>query len=211
MAEILIRTAVIGVALAGWFWTQHLLSRRAVAAGIRDHVHEWTSPLHAWLAAHPRATDVTLIVSSALIDLIGLYLIAAAIFGPSFRPFIALFVLFVLRQMCQGLCALPTPAGSIWRYPGFPALLVTYGTDNDYFFSGHTAVAVLGAIELVHAGPPWLALFICLIAVLEGATVLVLRAHYTMDVFAATLAAFFSYNLGAATAPAVDSWIASMF
>jgi len=211
VSEILIRLGLIGVALAGWFWSQHLLGQRLVAAGIRDRVHEWTAPLHAWLLAHPRATNATLIASSAVIDMVGIYLIAAAIFGPSFRPFIALFVLFVLRQMCQVLCALPTPPGSIWRYPGFPALLVTYGTDNDYFFSGHTAIAVLGAIELAHAGPPWLALAMCVIAALEAATVLVLRAHYTMDVFAAALAAFFAYNLGAATAPGIDAWIRSAF
>jgi hypothetical protein len=30
-----------------------------------------------------------------------------------------------------------------------------------------------------------------------------------MDVFAAALAAFFAYNLGSATAPAVDAWIRS--
>ena len=49
------------------------------------------------------------------------------------------------------------------------------------------------------------------LAVLEAATVLVLRAHYTMDVFAAALAAFFAYSLGATVAPAVDTWIASRF
>jgi hypothetical protein len=211
MTDVLVRCAVIGLALAGWFWTQHLLGRRTVSDGIRDGVHEWSAPLHAWLVAHPRATNIVLIASSAVIDVIGIYLIAAAIFGPTFRPFLALFVLFALRQMCQGLCALPTPPGSIWRHPGFPALLVTYGTDNDYFFSGHTAIAVLGAIELAHAGPPWLALVMCGVAVLEAATVLVLRAHYTMDVFAAALAAFFAYNLGAAAAPAVDGWLAALF
>jgi len=210
MGEILIRIALIGVGLAGWFWTQHLLAQRFVAAGIRDRVHEWSAPLHAWFTVHPRATNATLIATSAVIDLIGLYLLAAAIFGPSFRPFLALFVLFLLRQVCQVVCALPTPSGSIWRYPGFPALLVTYGTDNDYFFSGHTAIAVLGAIELAHAGPPWLAAVMFVIAALEAATVLVLRAHYTMDVFAAALAAFFAYALGATVAPAVDGWIASL-
>ena len=46
---------------------------------------------------------------------------------------------------------------------------------------------------------------------LEAAIVLVLRAHYTMDVFAAALAAFFAYSLGATVAPAVDTWIASRF
>jgi hypothetical protein len=43
------------------------------------------------------------------------------------------------------------------------------------------------------------------LAVLEAATVLVLRAHYTMDVFATALAAFFAYSLGATVAPAVDT------
>ena len=210
MGETLIRLALIGVALAGWFWTQHLLARRLVAASIRDRVHEWTAPWHAWLLAHPQATNALLIATSAVIDLIGIYLLAMAIFGPTFRPFIALLVLFVLRQACQVVCALPAPPGSIWRYPGFPALLVTYGTDNDYFFSGHTAIAVLGAIEIAHAGPPWLAAAMCLVAALEAGTVLVLRAHYTMDVFAAALAAFFAYNLGSATAPAVDAWIRSL-
>ena len=40
----------------------------------------------------------------------------------------------------------------IWRSPGVPSLLVTYGTSNDLFFSGHTAIAVYGSLELAHAG-----------------------------------------------------------
>jgi hypothetical protein len=210
MAEILVRVLLIGVGLALWFWTQHLLAQRFVATGIRDRVHEWTAPLNAWLTANPRATNVTLILTSGVIDLIGLYLLAAAIFGPTLRPFIALFVLFFLRQICQVLCALPAPPGSIWRYPGFPSLLVTYGTDYDYFFSGHTAIAVLGAIEIAHVAPPWLGAVIFAVAALEAATVLVLRAHYTMDVFTAALAAFVAYSLGATLAPPIDAWIASL-
>ena len=109
MGEVLIKLALIAAALAGWFWSQRLLGQRLVADGIRDRVHEWTAPLHGWLLSHPRATNVVLIATSAVIDVIGIYLIAASIFGPSFRPFIALFALFVLRQLCQATCALPTP------------------------------------------------------------------------------------------------------
>ena len=44
----------------------------------------------------------------------------------------------------------------IWRSPGVPSLLVTYGVSNDLFFSGHTALAVYGAIELGRwGGPAW--------------------------------------------------------
>ena len=60
--------------------------------------------------------------------------------------------LFGLRQMCQAVSALPLPEGMIWRSPGVPSLLVTYDVANDLFFSGHTAMAVYGAIELARWG-----------------------------------------------------------
>ena len=139
---------------------------------------------------HPRAANATLIISSLFIDAFGLFLIGAGIFGPSLRPFVALLILFAFRQVCQALCALPAPKDMIWRYPGFPSLLVTYGTGNDFFISGHTAVAVLGAIEIAKIGPLWLAITAGAVAFLEATTVIVLRAHYTMDVLAAACAAW---------------------
>ena len=45
----------------------------------------------------------------------------------------------------------------MWNNPGVPSLLVTYETTNDFFFSGHTAIAVLGCIELIRYRPhSWL-------------------------------------------------------
>ena len=123
------------------------------------------------------------------------------------RPFVAILILFALRQSCQAICTLPTPPGSIWRHPGFPSLLVTYGTGNDFFFSGHTAISVLAAIQLVHVAPPWLAAVGIAVAVLEAATVIVLRAHYTMDVFVAPFAAWAADVLAGKCAPAIDAWL----
>ena len=206
-----LRAALIAGGLALWFLTQRLLAARAPeAAGVGDRVHAWSAPLHDWLAARPRAADAVLIASSALIDLCGLWLLGSALLGPTLRPFLALFLLYLLRQACQGLCSLPAPPGTIWRHPGFPSLLVTYGTNHDYFFSGHTAIAVLGAIALADAGPPWLAAAAAAAAILEAAVVLVLRAHYTMDVVAAACAAWCAWSLGGAVAPTFDSWLAGL-
>jgi hypothetical protein len=204
-----LRAAAIAGALALWFWTQRLLAGRApTQEGVGDRVHAWTAPLHDRLAAHPRAANAVLVASSAGIDLFGIFLLGSALFGPSFRPFLSLFALYLGRQLCQGLCSLPEPPGAIWRRPGFPSLLVTYGTSHDYFFSGHTAIAVLGAIALVHRGPPWLGAVAVAAAVLEAIVVLALRAHYTMDVVAAACAAWCAWSLGGALAPAVDGWLA---
>jgi len=205
IADVSIRVGVVVASLSLWFWTQKLLGARKPPGGARrDRLHEWTAPLHRRLEASPRAADAVLIASSAVVDLLGLWLLASAILGPTFRPFVALGTLFALRQACQALVALPAPPGMIWRDPGFPALLVTYKVGNDFFFSGHTAIAVLGAIEVARAGPPWLGAVAAGVAFAEAAVVIVLRAHWTLDVVAGALAAAGCALLADRLAPAVD-------
>jgi hypothetical protein len=192
-----LRLGIVGFGLVAWFVSQSLISSRGPKTGaIADKIHELTAPLHAYLEAHPRCANATLIASSALIDLLGIFLIGAGVFGPSMRPFAALILLFAMRQACQALCALPAPPGMIWRHPGFPSLLVTYDVANDFFFSGHTAIAALAAVEAAQVLPGWLAAAVAAIAVMEASVVLVLRAHYTMDVFAAIVAACCAAGLG---------------
>jgi hypothetical protein len=199
-----LRAGLVVCALVAWFWSQALIGSRSLKDGaIGDGIHELTAPLNRYLLHHARAANATLIVSSLCIDAFGVFLIGAGIFGPTLRPFVGLLILFAFRQFCQALCALPEPKNMIWRYPGFPSLLVTYGTGNDFFISGHTAVAVLGAIELARMGPWWLAIIAGVVAFLEATTVIVLRAHYTMDVLAAACAA--------GSAAVVAGWLCSFF
>ena len=203
-----LRAGAVAGALVLWFWTQSLIARKsAPKEGIGDVIHNLTAGWHQYLSANQRAANATLITSSAFIDLTGLALIGAAIFGPTFEPFLAIMIVFGLRQICQSLCTLPPPPGIIWRNPGFPALLVTYEVGNDFFFSGHTALAVLGAIEAASFGPPWLAVIAAVIALGEMIVVLVLRAHYTLDVVAGFFAAFFAASLGAKLSIVVDAWL----
>src|SRR6266849_3276902 len=188
--RLLRRLVVTGIVLALWFWTQSLIgSRIAPASGLGDALHDLTTGLNAYFAQNMRAADALLIVSSALIDALGLFLLGRWLFGGSVRPFLGLFLLMAMRQLIQAICALPPPPNIIWHYPGFPSLLVTYHVANDFFFSGHTAIAVFGAIELSRLRRKWLTVFALAIVIFEIATVLVLRAHYTMDVFTGVIAA----------------------
>ncbi len=203
-----LRVGVIAGALVVWFWTQALISRKsAPKSGIGDAVHDFTANWHLYLSEHPRAANAALITSSLFIDLFGLSLIGIAVFGSTFAPFLAMLIVFGLRQICQGLCTLPPPPGIIWRNPGFPTLLVTYSVGNDFFFSGHTALAVLGALQAAAFGPPWLAAVAGAIALGEMLVVLVLRAHYTLDVVAGAFAAVLASNFAEKLAPTVDAWL----
>ncbi len=187
---LLLRFLVTGIVLALWFWTQSLIgARTAPTSGIGDALHNLTAGLNSYFGQNISAVNALLIVSSALIDAMGLFLLGRWLFGGSVRPFLGLFLLMTLRQVMQAICALPPPPNMIWHYPGFPSLLVTYHVANDFFFSGHTAIAVFGAIELSRLRRKWLTVFALAIVIFEIATVLVLRAHYTMDVFTGVIAA----------------------
>ena len=65
-----------------------------------------------------------------------------------------------------------------------PYLLITYGVANDFFFSGHTGIAVLGAMEFARRYGRIGIIVGIVLSIFEVVTVLVLRAHYTMDVIA---------------------------
>lgn len=204
------RALLVGAGVAAWFGTQALIAARGFPEGIGDGIHQYLAPANAWLGTHAGATNLFLIVTSVFIDALGLFLLLSGILGRSIRPFLGLMVLFVLRQAAQALTALPSPAGMIWRYPGVPSLFVTYGTPNDFFFSGHTAIAVYGALELAQFRRRWLTIAGAVVAIVEATAVLALRAHYTMDVFTAALAAAWAADVADRFASRCDRALARL-
>ena len=202
------RIVLTALALGIWFWTQSLIARRAApAAGVGDALHTMTAGLNSYFYHSPTAANALLILSSALLDGLGIFLLARWLFGPSVRPFLGLVVLLGLRQIMEAICALPAPPNMIWHYHGFPSALVTYNVGNDFFFSGHTAIAVFGGIELARLGRRWLTMVAVGIVLFEMATVLILRAHYTMDVFTGILAALSVARFSTVVSPLIDAWL----
>ena len=209
--SVILRATVVIIGLGLWYLTQALLRYRPDGTGyLGDGLHTLTAGVNKHLRSHPRHADLLLAISSFCIDILGCFVLAYGIFGPSFRPFVGLLIIFFLRQVCQALCALPPPEGMIWRSPGVPTLLVTYGTANDLFFSGHTALAVYGSIELANWGGPGWALVGVGIGLFEVVTVIVLRAHYTLDVFAGAVTAFAAAVVATWIAPSCDRWLVEL-
>ncbi|HPT50674.1 MAG TPA: phosphatase PAP2-related protein [Accumulibacter sp.] len=190
LSTIALRVLIIGGGLVAWFVTQRLIGERHLEGErIYDHLHHLTANGNAWLHEHPSAARALLIASSLAIDLSTLFVLGLAVFGPTFTPFWGLLGLFLLRQISQAAVALPPPPGIIWRDPGFPSLFVTYAVGNDFFFSGHTALAVYGALQMASLGMPALTVLGTVAAILQMVLVIVLRAHWTLDVVAGLFAA----------------------
>ncbi len=138
----------------------------------------------------------------------GIFLFMNAILGPTFEPAIGIVLLFTLRQLAQSFCHLSPPEGIIWRDPGFPSILVTYDVKNDLFFSGHTALAVYGALTLHslvgdQVGVPLGIALVCF----QISIVLVLRVHYTMDVFTGIFCALYIFQISYRLSTWVDPFL----
>jgi hypothetical protein len=203
--RLLLRLVVTAIVLTLWFWTQSLIGARLPpASGVGDALLSATAGINSYLSQHSSTADGLLIASSLLIDALGLFLLGSWLFGGSVRPFLGLALLMALRQLMQAICALPPPPNMIWHYPGFPSFLVTYHVANDFFFSGHTAIAVFGAVEISRLRRNWLTIAAVLMVVFEVATVLTLRAHYTMDVFTGIIAALWVARLSEQISPRLD-------
>src|SRR5262252_4465075 len=79
-----VRVTLTAIALVIWFWSQTLIGNRgAPAMAIGDRLHDLTAPVNFYLHAHASAANLLLIVSSGMIDLLGIFLLSRWIFGAS--------------------------------------------------------------------------------------------------------------------------------
>jgi hypothetical protein len=192
-----------------WFLTQKLLGQRKQNSEneIFDLLHVKTERLNQYLNQNPRVADRFILASSLIIDLLMIFLIAQSIFKTTTQTLISIFIIFSLRQLNQFITALPLPKGLIWRDPGFSSLFVTYKVSGDLFFSGHTALAVLGALELWQLNSVPLMILGLFIVAFEMSVVLVLRAHWTIDIFTGAITAVCVYLISRSMATPVDFYL----
>jgi hypothetical protein len=202
-----LQAAAVAAAYGAWLLSQHLLEKnRGVVTGFTDHSHQLLAGANAYLNAHPALADVILAVSSLEVDLAAIGLVAFFFTRRESRPLLALWLILVMRQLCQASVSMPPPDGMIWRYPGFPTIVVTYSTSTDFFFSGHMALATLLATELTAQRASRAKQAVAWgIALAQAVVILSMRFHYLTDVAAGCLAAVAATQLADACGRRLDA------
>jgi hypothetical protein len=191
---------------AVWLYSQDLLERsRGVVTGIMDHTHDALAAANVFFNAHPTVTNAVLILSSLELDVAALSMVAFFFVRRELRPLLSLWIVLLMRQLCQASVSMPKPEGMIWHYPGFPSIVVTYGASNDFFFSGHMALATLLAAELTVQGAARRKQMVAWGVIgAQALVILSMRFHYVTDVVAGFLAAIVATQFSSAVGRRLD-------
>lgn len=202
-----IQAAAVCAAYAAWLISQHLLEKsRGPVDGFTDHTHQLLSGVNLFLNTHPTLTNVVLAVSSLEVDLAALSMVVFFFVRQESRPLLALWLILIMRQLCQSSVSMPLPQGMIWHYPGFPSVVVTYSASTDFFFSGHMALATVLTAELTaQRAPVWKQTVGWAAVCLQALVVLSMRFHYVTDVVAGVLAAIVATQFAEALGRRLDS------
>src|SRR3954447_4183309 len=87
-----VRVGLVVAGIAAWYWTQSVLGKRVPKVEhevpLTDGIHVLTRRFHNRYFTNTAAGNRLLIASSLVIDLLGAYLLASAIFGASIRPYL---------------------------------------------------------------------------------------------------------------------------
>jgi hypothetical protein len=82
----------------------------------------------------------------------------------------------------------PFPDDIVWRTPPIPSLIVPYDRTRDFFFSGHTGIAIILTTEIITFKlPKWIQYLGYLMIAWMPFMLISSRIHYTIDVIAAPL------------------------
>ncbi|HEV8673599.1 MAG TPA: phosphatase PAP2-related protein [Methylomirabilota bacterium] len=171
------------------------------ASGVEDLGHLWVPPL---LLVFGRETAQYIFWLGTL-PLELFYVVITLVIlctGKGIRLGICLYVVYFLHWLFLHATTLPPPDHMVWQ---FPKGVFTFGKPylNDFWFSGHTANAVL--VALATAGQrPWIRALVWGNVPFQILLVLSTRTHYTIDVLGGIFVAYAIHRVSLDVAAALS-------
>lgn len=199
---------LVAGAFLGALSQQMIGERGAPDCKIGDLLQQWATPLNTYVQSYSWLANTLIIIYSVTGDAIVLTLIACAIVQSSIRPVLPVLVFMILRQTMEFLVSFPSDPGMVWHYPGFPSLFLNYSVKGDFYFSAYVGINILGALEFGDIFKrQWLRTLNFFGAGLVAFIVIVLRSHYTTDIYTSAMTAAFAYIFSQEFVPPIDHFL----
>ena len=164
--------------------------------GFRDELLIQTKPLNDYFLANKFPRDMLLIVCAALMDLMIICSLTRwALYTPSWRFMIACVQFYADRFLIQMVWYIEAPPGYAWEYPGVMSLFVPYGRTADFFYSGHVGICMIHYMEYASIGWKWMSYYTLFVMIAQIFLMTVLRSHYSIDMAAGMVIAYWQFVL----------------
>lgn len=171
-----------------WIWSQLMLASDTIPTGIivdRLHDSEFVMSITTYLRENNSTARFHIGLTTFLIDASVILVGIISFYTYNWKCIIIYVGGIILRQLCQFINKLPIPSGMIWFDPGVWSLLMVYDVSGDFFFSGHTFTAMTIGFELMRYDNLIVKIYGGFFICYQISFVIVTRAHYFMDVYAA--------------------------
>jgi hypothetical protein len=153
--------------------------------GFNDQLFNFSKGFNHILAKNDFLNDFILILGGLLEDItVTMGFVFFALVFKSWHMLFGLGFLYIFRGMIQNIYVMRIPADTTFKYPGFPSLFVPYMATNDYFFSGHVSLPTIVAYNFYLDNKKSLTIFCLFAAVYEAFMMIVVRGHYSIDLYA---------------------------
>ena len=174
----------------------------------KDKLFDFTSGLNQYFEVHDTERHLIEATSSFLVDfLLVAFSVKYALWGKSWREVICSSCFYTVRAAVQGIFLMGFPENYIWDYPGVPSLTVPYYRTADFFYSGHVGIMTFCALENYNSGYYKLMVLSVIATLFEFFVMVVLRAHYSIDLISGVVFAHYIWILSGRASKYIDSWL----
>jgi hypothetical protein len=150
---------------------------------IVDKGHIWTEPVNGIVHESEKWLNFFQISSSGMMDLVMInYLIWFYFKARNGHTLWTVAIFYGTRAIIQGNFKMRFPDKGIWDDPGIPSLVVPYGLQSDYYFSGHCGFLAIQTINMANVGRKYTAVAIAIAIPYVAYTLIMTRIHYTIDI-----------------------------
>jgi len=162
---------------------------------INDHMFNWVAPINAFLQANWGYRNALIMMASLIMDtLFSMMCLRFILYHKNVRLLTTVLVFYIVRAIIQQLYTVTMPpSGYIWGSPGIFSIVVPYFATNDFFYSGHVGICFIAFLEFRKDGCQILKTLAFIGLWLEAFTLLVSRAHYSVDLIAGLIFAHYFY------------------
>ena len=179
---------------------------------IQDNLMIFFQPVNNFIRLHNRWRDIFQILSSAIIDIAFLLTAVPWVFrGTTGRMFYCFILFYLIRFVTQKLITFEFTSGYLWSYPGFPSLIVPYGQDNVFFFSGQVGFLMIIGCENWAIGMKWLFTLSMIGEIYLIFILLSYQLHYSSDIIAGLFISHWTFMVINKYSPIIDKFLISAY